>query len=283
MRTSSSTTAPHVCAFVYHFTGKERDVESNLDYFGARYYASNMGRWMSPDWAKTPEGVPYADLSNPQSLNLYGYVLNNPLSHADADGHCCESDFNSFSDHPGGFTGGSDPMDARFAKAIGTTTLVGLGAGGALAAAPEVLSLAAAADTTAKGLAVGAAALNVTGMGVNAVTNAVGSATGVDVKAATNAVTVATNPIATVGAAVTGSAEKGANMADLATVGKAVTGMMQGRAPGNPADVGNSVGGAVDAVKSAFQSVSSSLRPAAMSIQSPAAPGRPSCSVAGAC
>ena len=69
------------------FTGKERDSESGLDYFGARYYASSMGRWMSPDWSKTPEGVPYADLSNPQSLNLYGYVLNNPLSKADADGH----------------------------------------------------------------------------------------------------------------------------------------------------------------------------------------------------
>jgi len=71
-----------------HFTGKERDNESGLDYFGARYYASNMGRWMSPDWAKTPQGVPYAVLSNPQSLNLYGYVLNNPLSKADKDGHC---------------------------------------------------------------------------------------------------------------------------------------------------------------------------------------------------
>ncbi len=42
---------------------------------------------MSPDWSKTPEGVPYADLSNPQSLNLYAYVKNNPLSHTDVDGH----------------------------------------------------------------------------------------------------------------------------------------------------------------------------------------------------
>jgi RHS repeat-associated protein len=33
----------------YKFTGKERDTESGLDYFGARYYASSMGRWMSPD------------------------------------------------------------------------------------------------------------------------------------------------------------------------------------------------------------------------------------------
>jgi RHS repeat-associated protein len=70
------------------YTGKERDAESGLDYFGARYYASNMGRWMSPDWADKPEAVPYSSLDNPQSLNLYGYVGNNPLSKADADGHC---------------------------------------------------------------------------------------------------------------------------------------------------------------------------------------------------
>ncbi|WP_254063708.1 RHS repeat-associated core domain-containing protein [Granulicella sp. S190] len=71
----------------FNFTGKERDTESGLDYFGARYYASNMGRFMSPDWADKPEAVPYSTLDNPQSLNLYGYVLNNPLSRADADGH----------------------------------------------------------------------------------------------------------------------------------------------------------------------------------------------------
>jgi RHS repeat-associated protein len=63
------------------FTGKERDAESGLDYFGARYYASNMGRWMSPDWSAQEEPVPYAKLGNPQTLNLYSYVQNNPLSH----------------------------------------------------------------------------------------------------------------------------------------------------------------------------------------------------------
>ena len=71
-----------------HFTGKERDSESGNDYFGARYYASTMGRWMSPDWSASPTPVPYADLRDPQDLNLYSYVRNNPLSRADADGHC---------------------------------------------------------------------------------------------------------------------------------------------------------------------------------------------------
>lgn len=71
----------------YKFTGKERDSESGLDYFGARYNSSSLGRWMSPDWAAKAQAVPYARFDNPQSLNLYGYVLNNPLSRMDPDGH----------------------------------------------------------------------------------------------------------------------------------------------------------------------------------------------------
>ena len=71
----------------YKFTGKERDSESGLDYFGARYYASNVGRWISADWAQKPEAVPYSKLDDPQSLNLYEYVGNNPLNKADPDGH----------------------------------------------------------------------------------------------------------------------------------------------------------------------------------------------------
>jgi hypothetical protein len=43
---------------------------------------------MSPDWANKPEAVPYSSLGDPQSLNLFGYVGNNPLSRRDPDGHC---------------------------------------------------------------------------------------------------------------------------------------------------------------------------------------------------
>jgi RHS repeat-associated protein len=71
----------------HHFTGKERDTETGLDYFGARFLNSNMGRWMSPDWSASAEPVPYASPANPQSLNLYAYVQNNPLSKRDLDGH----------------------------------------------------------------------------------------------------------------------------------------------------------------------------------------------------
>jgi len=70
------------------FTGKERDGETGLDYFGARYFSAAQGRFTTPDWSEKPEPVPYADLENPQSLNLYAYGRNNPLSYRDVDGHC---------------------------------------------------------------------------------------------------------------------------------------------------------------------------------------------------
>lgn len=70
-----------------HFTAKQRDTESNLDDFGARYYSSTQGRWISPDWSARPDAVPYADLRNPQSLDLYAYVWNSPATGVDPSGH----------------------------------------------------------------------------------------------------------------------------------------------------------------------------------------------------
>src|SRR5215469_14464555 len=69
--------------------GRSRDDENsaNLDYAIARYYDNRLGRFTSPDWALTPSPVPYADYLNPQSLNLYGYVSNDPLTHSDSGGH----------------------------------------------------------------------------------------------------------------------------------------------------------------------------------------------------
>lgn len=72
------------------FTGKERDSESGMDYFGARYYGSALGRFTTPDWSARQQPVPYANFRNPQSLNLYLYMQNNPLSGTDPDGHCCD-------------------------------------------------------------------------------------------------------------------------------------------------------------------------------------------------
>ena len=75
----------------HHFTGKEHDAESGLDYFKARYYQSQTGRWLLPDWSETPVPVPYATFTNPQSLNLYTYVGNNPVNAVDADGHAFQN------------------------------------------------------------------------------------------------------------------------------------------------------------------------------------------------
>jgi RHS repeat-associated protein len=88
--TTSAVCAQTVCFSLSGFTGKERDTESGNDYFGARYYASTMGRWMSPDWSTVATPVPYAVFTDPQTLNLYSYMRNDPLGGADADGHCGE-------------------------------------------------------------------------------------------------------------------------------------------------------------------------------------------------
>lgn len=63
------------------FTGKERDGETGLDYFGARYMSAAQGRFTSAD-------APFADqnVGDPQSWNLYTYVRNNPLRHVDDNG-----------------------------------------------------------------------------------------------------------------------------------------------------------------------------------------------------
>jgi RHS repeat-associated protein len=65
----------------YKFTGKERDAESGNDNFDFRSYDSSLGRFMSPDDDSAQEQ------SNPQSWNLYSYVLNQPITQTDADGH----------------------------------------------------------------------------------------------------------------------------------------------------------------------------------------------------
>ena len=64
------------------FTGKERDAESGLDYFGARYYGSALGRFSSPD----PLFFQKEMLEDPQRWNLYAYVRNSPLVLSDPTG-----------------------------------------------------------------------------------------------------------------------------------------------------------------------------------------------------
>ena len=64
------------------FTGKERDNETGLDYFDARYLASFQGRFTSPD----PLSIEFNRLNDPQQLNNYSYCINNPFRHTDPTG-----------------------------------------------------------------------------------------------------------------------------------------------------------------------------------------------------
>jgi RHS repeat-associated protein len=79
----------------YKFTGKERDSETGLDEFPARYYGSSLGRWITADplpWIQWQQGKEDDQkkfavfLLNPQNFNMYAYVLNNPLNHTDPTG-----------------------------------------------------------------------------------------------------------------------------------------------------------------------------------------------------
>jgi RHS repeat-associated protein len=75
-----------------HFTGKERDKETGLDYFGARYYGSKIGRFTTVD----PVYTWNENLLDPQRWNRYSYVRNNPLRYVDPDGRIIESPWDVF-------------------------------------------------------------------------------------------------------------------------------------------------------------------------------------------
>lgn len=78
-----------------HFSGKERDPESGLDYFGARYFSGAQGRFTTTD-----PYIPQFECKNascfntyigdPQNWNRYAYTRNNPLSYIDTDGEKTE-------------------------------------------------------------------------------------------------------------------------------------------------------------------------------------------------
>jgi RHS repeat-associated protein len=70
-------------AITQKFTCKEKDAETGLDYFIARYDSTAHGRFTSAD-------LPLIDQypSDPQSWNLYSYVRNSPMVYVDLDGHC---------------------------------------------------------------------------------------------------------------------------------------------------------------------------------------------------
>ncbi len=89
------------------FAGKERDAESGFDYFGARHYQGQLGRFAQPD------GPEYGDPFDPQSMNLYTYSFNNPLRYVDPDGHSgdCVAGYDAK-------TGNCEPVDPGLQRFI---------------------------------------------------------------------------------------------------------------------------------------------------------------------
>jgi RHS repeat-associated protein len=89
-----------MASLVGMFTAKERDQETGLDFFGARYYGSVLGRFTSPDpyniLTRKDQGNTGQErkklldsfISNPQAWNKYTYALNAPLHLVDAEGNC---------------------------------------------------------------------------------------------------------------------------------------------------------------------------------------------------
>lgn len=65
------------------FTSKERDAETGLDFFGARYFSAAQGRWTSPEHSMNA-----VIMELPQTWNKYSYVYNRPTYATDPDGYC---------------------------------------------------------------------------------------------------------------------------------------------------------------------------------------------------
>ena len=69
--------------FRYKYTDQEFDDSTGLYYYRSRYYDPVVGRFIQPD-------ILASSLSNPQSLNRYSYVMNNPVRYTDPTGHQSE-------------------------------------------------------------------------------------------------------------------------------------------------------------------------------------------------
>jgi RHS repeat-associated protein len=109
------------------FTDDYHDSETNTEHTLFRQLSTTEGRWLSPD----PAGMAAVDLTNPQSLNMYAYVDNNPINSFDPLGLKSLPGCNE--DHPDGHciisvAGPSqnctiDGLDATCSMTLGTLTI----------------------------------------------------------------------------------------------------------------------------------------------------------------
>jgi RHS repeat-associated protein len=123
------------------FAGKERDAETVFDYVGARYYASQTGRFTSVD-----PGHVGGDIFNPQSWNAYAYALNNPLRFVDPLGTCSQDTQGNYVDGDDAGTlvaPGPCPRGKDGGLAIGITETVSVKSKPAIVALAEGISVGA--------------------------------------------------------------------------------------------------------------------------------------------
>jgi RHS repeat-associated protein len=190
------------------YTGKDRDPETGFDYFGARYYSSSMGRFTSPDWSAKEVPIPYANLDDPQSLNLYIYVGNRPVSNVDPDGHWPDCGWCSQATAAASNFIASHPVAVQVTKGVGTAAL-GVGTV-AVSLGGEAASGGFSTAISVVGVSTGVSLF------VKGVTQAVGAATNTDTKEATEALDATRNPAGLVVAAATGGNLKAADDAAMA-------------------------------------------------------------------
>jgi RHS repeat-associated protein len=148
------------------FTGKERDAETGLDYFGARYYGSKIGRFTTTDPVYTWQ----ENLLDPQRWNRYAYARDNPLRYTDPDGRAINLVAGGFGAGIGavaGFVGSAWAQHIRGGPFVLQDALAAA-AGGAVSGGLAGLTLGTSLVTQA-----GVTGIVVVGAGTNAVGGAV--------------------------------------------------------------------------------------------------------------
>jgi len=156
---------------------------------------------MTPDWAARPTAVPYAVFGDPQSLNLYGYVRNDPVSSADADGHesetqpCVTNTAGCDSSKKGtqGQTQNASTNGKTIGKGIGEVGGGVLVIGVAIVAAPETGGGSLAALALAGGIMGGTGAV---GVGIVDIAHGSGVVDSKTAEDAAQGINIATNPVA---------------------------------------------------------------------------------------
>jgi RHS repeat-associated protein len=113
-----------------HFADLERDAESGTEHAQFRNYTPTQGRWLSPD-----QYAGSYDATNPQSMNRYAYVLNNPMSMLDPSGldtTCTEIDGVRYCVDDGG--NGNTDCNSNYTACATSTDCVASGTEGCITA-----------------------------------------------------------------------------------------------------------------------------------------------------